>query len=375
MKKNLIVIFVLFLILLMMHMGIVNAIGIIPSAIKMDFQPNHEETFTFYTEVTENIGIYIEGGLAEYVTLEEDNMAKDGTFVIKVKLPAEIETPGKNRVLVGLIEKGSGGGTVAGIASIRTPIDIKVPYPGVYAEIGFNVNDLNINETANFVVTINNLGKEDINNAKAAIDICDSDERLVEKLFTEEKNIKPNARENLMALFDSSEHAAGAYKAIAHVTYADKSKDLEANFKMGTLNVKIINYTKTFFKDKIGKFGIEIESRWNGKINDIFAEVKVFNDTKEVSSFKTVSVSLEPWEKKIVSTFWDTEGLGEGTYDVEIILFYEGQTTKLNDVIEIITEKEEISILKYLTTTNLLIAAVLLLITINIIIIAKKRKK
>ena len=360
----------------MMQIGVVNAIRISPSSIKIDFQPNYEETFTFHTERAENIGVYIEGGLAEYVTVEEDNIAKDGTFIIKVKLPAEIETPGKNRVLVGLIEKGRGGGTVTGIASIRTPIDIKVPYPGIYAQIGFNVHDLNINETANFVVTINNLGKEDITNAKAVIDIFDSNERLVEKLFTQEKKIKANTQENLVVLFDPSKHTAGQYKAIAHVTYDDKSKDLEANFKIGILNVKIINYTKIFFKDEISKFDIEIESRWNSKINDIFGEVKVFNNTKEVSSFKTVSVSLEPWEKKIISTFWDPEGLGEGTYNVEITLFYEGQTTKITEKIEIIVLKEKISFFKkYFTTTNLLIAAVLLLILINIIILVRKRKK
>lgn len=375
MKKNCIVIGLLFVLLLMIHIGAVNAIGISPSSIKIEFQPNYEETFTFRTGRAENIGVYIEGDLSEYVTVEKDNIAKDGTFVIKVKLPAEIETPGKNRVLVGLIEKGKGGGTVSGIASIRTPIDIKVPYPGIYAEIGFNVQDLNINETANFFVIINNLGKRDINDAKAVIDIFDSNEMLVEKLFTQKKDIKTNTEENLQALFDPSKHTAGNYKAIAHVTYADKSKDLEANFKIGSLNVKIINYTKTFLKDKIAKFDLEIESRWNSRINNVFAEVNIFNNTKEISSFKTVSISLEPWETKMISTFWDNKGLGEGTYDMEITLFYEGKTTQLGDVIEIIAPKEGIAIFKnYLTMTNLLIAAVLLLIIINIIILIKKPK-
>ena len=372
MRKKLIGIIVLFLIFLVQQ-HTVYAIRISPSAIKIDFQPNYEETFTFHTEATENIGIYIEGNLAEYITVEEDNIAKDGTFLVKVKLPDEIETPGKNRVLVGLIEKGRVGGTVAGIASIRTPIDIKVPYPGVYAEITFHVNDLNINETANFVVRINNLGKEDINNAKAEIGIFDSNEVLVENLLTQEKKIKTNTQENLEVLFDASKHIVGTYKAVAHVTYADKAKDLEDGFKIGTLNIKIINYTRTFFKDKINKFNIEIKSLWNSKIDDIFAEVKVFNNTKEISSFRTVSVSLEPWEKDTISTFWDMQGLDEGTYDVEINLFYQGQTTELKDAIEIVTKKEELA--GFLTMTHLLIAAVLLLIIINIIILVKKSKK
>ncbi len=373
--KKVNIIFFMFLLTFLMCSYVVNAIRISPDSIRIEFEPNFEKSYIFYTERADNVGIAIEGELAKYVNIEKNSIAKDGTFVIKVKLPAEIETPGKNLIFVGVTEGGNEGGMVSGIASIRTPIDIRVPYPGIYAEIGFNAHDLNINETANFAVTINNLGKKDIDSAMAVIDIFDINARLVEKLFTEEKKVKINTPENLEVLFDASKHTAGMYKAIAHITYADKSKDLESTFKIGALNIQIINYTKTFFKDKIAKFDIEIESGWNSKIDNVFAEVKVFNNTKEISSFKTVSVRLEPWEKKKISTFWDNDGAGEGTYDVEINLFYEGKITKVTGKIEIITPKEETSFKKYLAPINLLIVIVALLIIINIIVLFKKRKK
>ena len=85
-----------------------------------------------------------------------------------------------------------------------------------------------------------------------------------------------------------------------------------------------------------------------------------------------------PWEKKKVSTLWDNEGLGEGIYDVEIIVLYEEKTTKISGKIEIMREpepKEEISLKKYLTVTNMLIAAAAVLIVINIIILLKRRKR
>ena len=375
MKKILVIIWALFLILLIKP-HTVSAIGITPDSIRIDFEPNFENSYIFKTEKAENTGIYIEGGLAEYLNIEEDNIAKDGSFVIRVKLPSEIEMPGDNVVFVGVLEGAKGGGMVSGRASIRTPIVIKVPYPGIYAEISFNVNDLGINETANFIVKINNLGKKDIDKAKAVIDILDINERLVEKLFTEEKAVNVKEVQELKAFFNASKHTAGTYKAIAHVNYADKSKDLEASFRIGSLNVKIINYTRTFFKNKIDTFEIEIESGWNKRIDNIFAEVKVFNNTKEVSSFKTVSFSLEPWEKKTISAFWDPQGLGEGSYDVEITLFYEGEKTKLSGEIDIIVQKEEFSFFKkYVTVINLLIVLVVLLVIINIIILMKKSKK
>ncbi len=356
--------------------NVVSAIRISPDSIRIEFVPNFEKSYDFNTERAENVGIAIEGDLAKYVSVEKNDIAKDGTFVIKVKLPAEIETPGKNLIFIGITEGGKGGGMVSGTASIRTPIDIRVPYPGIYAEIAFNVHDLNINETANFAVTVNNLGKKDIGSAKAVIDVIDNDRRLVEKLVTEEKEVIVNAKETLEVFFNASKHTAGTYNAFAHVTYADRLQDLESIFKIGTLNIEITNYTKVFFKDKIAKFDIEIESGWNSKIGNVFAEVEVFNNTREISSFKTVSISLGPWEKKKISTLWDNEGLGEGAYDVEINLLYEGKTTKVAGKIEIIEPKEEIWFKKYFNITNLLITAVVLLLIItNIIVLFKKRKK
>ena len=366
---------ILMLILALLAMQSVCAIRISPDSIRINFEQNFEASYIFSTDIAPNTAVYIEGKLAEYLTVEKNNINKDGTFVIKVKLPAEIETPGDNVMYVGVTEAGKGGGMVSGRASIRTPIVIKVPYPGIYAVISFDVRNLNINETTNFAVTINNLGKKNISKAKAAIDII-TNENLVETLFTEEKPVSVRTTEQLKAFFNASKHTPGPYKAIAHVTYDDKSKDLEKNFKIGTLNVEIINHTRAFFKDEIAKFDIEIKSGWNNKLDNVYAEVKVFNNTKEVSSFKTVSVNLKPWEKKIISNFWDSKGLGKGTYDVEITLFYEGSTTKLNGKIDIIVLKEEASFFKkYFTTTNLLVIVVILLIIINIIILAKKRQK
>ena len=379
MKKNIIpVVFFIFL----AGLSTANAIGIRPDAIRIEFEPYFEETYNFQTETAENTQVYFEGALAKYVKVKKNNIKKDGSFVVGVKLPKEIKTPGDNIVYVGVTEGTKREGFVTGIASIKTAIVIKVPYPGIYAEVEFNAPNLNINETAHFVVSLTNLGKNDINNARAEIEVFDSNKNIVETLFTDEMGVKRKDTVKLKALFDASKHRAGPYKAKAHVTYADKSKDLEDDFKIGTLNVKIINYTRNFFEGKVGKFDIEVESAWNSKINNIFAEVKVFNNTKEVSSFKTISVSLKRWEKKLISTFWETQGLGEGTYDAEITLFYEEKKTKIRDVIEITIKEEKItgkaSLVDYIAGMNLSIVAIILLIVVSVIIIERKfirRKK
>ena len=101
-KFVLILFFVLFI-------NMANAIRISPDFIRIEFEPNFEKSYTFHTETAENVGIAIEGDLAKYVTIEKDNIAEDGTFIIQVKLPAEIETPGKNLIFVGITEGGKNG--------------------------------------------------------------------------------------------------------------------------------------------------------------------------------------------------------------------------------------------------------------------------
>ena len=71
-----------------------------------------------------------------------------------------------------------------------------------------------------------------------------SNEKLVEKLFTQETNVIAKSDATLNVLFNASKHIPGVYKAVAHVTYDQETKNLEGSFRIGTLNVKIINYTK-----------------------------------------------------------------------------------------------------------------------------------
>lgn len=366
--------FILLFVLILSSLS-VSAIRISPDSIRIEFEPNFEQTYTFATGQAENVGVNIEGPLAEYVSLEENNIAKDGTFLIKVSLPEDIDPPGKHLVFVGLTEAGKGGGTVSARAAIRTPIDIRVPYIGIYAQSSFNAVDVKINETAEFIVTMANLGKLNITDAKSIIDIMNGKGEKVDTIESQENFIITKSTGNIISVFDPSKHVAGNYKAIAHLSYEGQNKDLEDTFRIGSLNIEIVNFTKNFIKKDIVNFDLEVESGWNSQISNIFAEIKIFNNSKELSSFKTVSFDLEPWERKEVSTFWETHGMGEGAYDAEITLFYQGSQSKSNGKVYLRIPKEKMNFVdKYVTTTNLLIFAVVLLILINLIVLLKKRR-
>jgi hypothetical protein len=349
-------------------------IRITPASIQIDFSPNYDEVFTFYTEKSDYNKAYIEGDLTEYISITENRIAKDGSFKVRVNLPTEIESPGTKTAYIGVIEGGSGGGTVSGIAAIRSPIRVKVPFPGYFAEVSLHTRDLNINETAAFYVNINNLGKLNITNARSTISILNLEGAIVETLTTGTKKINVNSAENIESIFDASKHSPGIYSAVAQVEYGDLDKELESKFKIGTLKLRLLNYSDKLEADKINKFELVFESEWNSKIENAFAQIIIFNNSDEITSIRTASFDLLPWERKSISSFLDLRGVNEGEYNVEISLLYGGKTEIISGHVDIIPVNRDLSLSRFFNSTNILIGVTILLVILNIILLKRNSK-
>lgn len=353
---------------------IAYAIRISPDTVRIEFEPNLEKSITFRVGGSQKIELYKKGALADYVDLSESVVGGDSSFTVTVKLPSYIDTPGDNIVLIGAREYSGGGGTVGGVAAIQTPIVIRVPYPGIYPEFSLSAPDANIDETVPIIIRIRNLGTDKIKRAVAQIDIIDSDNLLAKKLTTNELSVESKSTVDLMAFFNTTGVKSGSYRAIANVTYDANYTLLERNFRVGILSVKLLNYTKEFLKDKIGKFEIELQSKWNSKIDDLHAEIIISNGTKTIETLKTPTTSLEPWQKIKIYTFWDTTDLAEGKYNARIILYYAGTSSTSDNEVMIFKPKESL-ISKYMNTTTILIALVILLVIFNMIILLKRKRK
>lgn len=385
MKKKLIF---LIIIIIIFDLKSVSAVGILSPGERpyINFKPNLEKTITY--GVNSNMAIPMEvslsvgGDLAQYVKLSQDsvflNPGETKYFSVTINFPSEIEaTPGENRITVSATENPPRGAGITAVASVKDWFTIFIPYPGKYAIISFEVN--NVNETANFKVIVQNLGKDNVDNAKASIDIFGPSEAGFDKkiatLFTEEKAVKGESREELYANLNTAGYYPGEYKAVATINFDSNSTVKERLFKIGSLDIKIINNTVNFQKNSINKFDIEIESRWNNKIENVYAEVMIYKDNQKIGSLKTSNTDLNPWEKKILTTYWDTGNLGEGEYDSTISLHYNDRITAKDNKLYIMFEKEEFSF----NITTLLAVIIAILIIADVLWILKrksvKRKK
>jgi hypothetical protein len=127
--------------------------------------------------------------------------------------------------------------------------------------------------------------------------------------------------------------------------------------------------------NSVNPFDIEVESRWNNLINIVYLDLAIKNGSKVLSTATTPPFSLKPWERKKSSFYWNTAGIGVGTYDLEIIIHYDKETKVENRKVYIVENEpvKEGPMMPMSTILLLLIAAIL--IAFNIYFIIGKRKK
>ena len=318
------------IIFFLIEMG--SALRVGPANVEYNFAPGLETSIGYsvsHPNPDTEFELYVAGDLSDYVSLDKDNLVGGGVFTATLKLPSFLEKPGKHRILIGVKEKISEKELETSVAMIRTSvtiqvvIDIYVPFPGKYLQISLSSNNANVNESINFELQIDSLGKEDVS-VTPMIEITSNNEK-VETLYFVDREIKSQERINLHKTLETTNYNPGVYNALAVVDYGGLAKD-ESEFKIGELVIEMVNYTEQVPIGGLRNFDIEIESGWNNNIDGAYAEVFVLGDlNEELARFKTSPTSLIPWERKVISGFFETSNFEEGFYDANVTLVYYGK--------------------------------------------------
>jgi hypothetical protein len=350
-----------------------SSLGLTPAIIEQDFESNGKFLVSFNVlgaSEDQELFVFAEGDFSEYVTFDKTNFTGGTTFTAYIDLPAQTIKYGKNKLYIKvkeIFESDSGIGTKLEIGAL---VIIRVPYPGKYAEIrSFEVNEVNENESVIFISKIENMGSQGII-ANVSVDIF-SEEQVIESIFLASKEISP--RETKTFAGATKGYRAGAYNATVILDYGgDVKEEVEKQFRVGGLSVDIINWTSEIIQGKISEFEIEIESKWNNNIENVYAEVNISKEDGFSDVFKTPSIKLGRWEKAKLNGFVNAENLESGKYEAKILLFYEDKTTEKVVNVEIVSSELNTIIIKY---AIIAVIIVLILIVFIIFILFKKINK
>jgi hypothetical protein len=225
---------------------------------------------------------------------------------------------------------------------VASKLLLRVPYSGKYSEIRLLAPDFVRGSASNFAVEVHNFGDEDIEEAQAFIDIYGP---LNNKLFTlsGEKARVPAKEKALLIVNWIPDVNNGPYKAVATVLYDGQSATSEMDFQIGEPQLSIESVSVTDFTlGGIAKFDVLVGSNWGVPMEEVYGWVKVSDDKTVYTSYKTSTMSMEPYGKQLFQGYWDTDKVVPGPYKLDILFNYLGRTSQ--EIYDIVVQQDDISI-------------------------------
>jgi hypothetical protein len=387
----------------------VSALRISGDKVKFNipFEPNYTLSKTF--TVTNNDGyissydifpIYMGGAdLREYFTVEPNKFEGVGSgdsreFKVTLNLPEKIDYPGITETWVKVKTSKVNSVGISAVPALAIRYIFFILYPFKYLEWGFSAPNLNVDEESSFRITMNNLGEPVINSAKANIEIIDmrTNNSVTTLKTSTTYNIQSKETPEIKATFSSVGLKPGQYKAIATFSWDENISTEEKFFRIGQMDVVMHNFTRLFEVDSINRMFINVSSGWNNKIKHLDAKILIYDleTNQELTSFKALSSSLDPWENKKLEAYFDTKGLEKKEYKAVIEFKFDGLIKKVEGIIrideninaEIVDEipgKFNLNFSEVLTTMNLMIFLLVVFLLINVYLLVtyviKKEKK
>jgi hypothetical protein len=394
-------IFITSLVLVILGSSLVLGLGVSPARVTMRYAPNSDYVYEgqacYATAGYGHLQLSKGGEFQEnlkFINAEDNQFYPEerGCLEYTYRMPDIIERPGTHRTVLYATEvPDESGGMINAVVRIEHQIDVFVPYPGKYLEI---VEFLGQNKDAGadipFKASAINRGNETINQAQGTISIYDYKMSLIGTIKTNNlKNIEPDQTKEFTASWDSGDYKQGNYHAFIKITYDDGLQiNATTDFKLGGLDVSLVDYSKEIIIGGIRPFEAVVDSVWSETVKNVRAYVEVLNSSGDVlTSFETLTRDIPAWGTATLRGYIDISNLKLGVYDLKINLSFENLNKMYDKNLSIIKEPETEKPKKdlwniigtvFTTKVIMIVLGLLLLITIAILVyvlLPKKKKE
>lgn len=391
-------IFFIFFILFSLFSASSGAIGLRGFLLKDEFifEPGITKTYEYYLVThseTQDYELYTSmrygANLTQYVTLSNTLLKQippgsSVPFSATLSLPDTLDYPGWHEIRVGVRETSIGGGNVGAFAGSEGRIIILVLYPYKYLEAKLNASNINVNGSSSFSVKLNNYGSKDIGFIYGDLEVYDNSNNLIKNIRTKIIPLASKKESILDVVFDATNLSPGIYKVKGTIFYDENETKVETQFRIGELDVKLLDYKKRVYTNVIDKFYLNLASEWNGDIYDAYAIISVFNETKTfIINQRTPNTDLTPFGVSKLEMFLDFVNVFPGNYSLKMNLFYNGKNKDILLPIEVvnppIVEVDKPSFADYLKENIILVMVVginvILILIVVILLLGRKEKK
>jgi len=329
------------LIVITLFSNLVLALGVAPAKVGINFEANLEKEIILriFNEQNKDFKavVYARGELAEYLNVDNTLISvkadqSEVEFKFKINLPDKFDKPGVHEAEIVIMEFEDEFATneenvaVTALAAVVSKLQVRVPYPGKYAESRVHIESAMIGENVVFIIPIFNFGKENIENARARVEIFGPTYEKLGEFYTNDISINARGEGKVRGSWKADVNA-GIYHAVVTIEYDGKKERIETNFEVGNkyVNIKEVNVAD-FNLGEVAKFDIVIENMWNQLLKDVYGELIVLDkEGTEYTRFKTATIDLEPYGSGLLEAYWSTKNIPIGQYDLDLTIFYEGK--------------------------------------------------
>ncbi|MDP3640504.1 MAG: hypothetical protein Q8R53_04890 [Nanoarchaeota archaeon] len=333
------------------------------------FQPGKTIT-NHYTVlgVSGPVALAVDSGPFSNISVSE---LMDNEFDLSINFPQNERVP-TGQYSFALSVRELVGGATEGIGSLTAVSKVfQVEVYSYEKEIAAELIAPSVNEGTpiNFKVSVESRSYQDIDAISSEITVFDKENHSIGKLTIDEQPLPSLSSIMLRAPpFPTTGLEANEYQARAVVFYDGKELHLNGTFKIGAIDIALLNYSQVL-EQGFNEFFIEVESRWGDVLKNVYA--KVFLNDEEI--LQTPSFSLNPWEKGVLKSIAKVDLL-PGSYVGKIQLFFEGEMKEvpITVLVQEATAPERPKFPVLLITT--LVLSALLVIVLVIFILQMKRR-
>ncbi len=320
----------IWIILIILLAGSVNALGITPGRINLNFEPGNEHVVSVKVINSEkkavNLAITAEGELSKYMEITEARISfaeneEEKLITYKLKLPERFDKPGlkEGKLVVSQLPNELNGQLVIGaLVSVVSQLRVQVPYPDKYAEAEFDA-DVNGNE-ARLHVLVKGLGEKKIENVKGTIII----EKDGLEISRKEENLGSLNKFDRTEMLDVERLDKGDYLATAIVDYDGKLIKFEREFTIGTLLEPLgISVNPGFKLGGIAELNLLLANEHNFDVKNVVSRLILQNENGEaVLDVKGITLDITAKKQDVAKLYLNTEDLKAGDYSGRLILTY-----------------------------------------------------
>ena len=329
--------------LLVLTVSLVSALGISPAKKIVDFEDglNFESEFKVVNTLDRftKVSIGVEGELSKYVVLEKGNILsleanKETIVKYSLNIPKTLSkndiSQGNNdiyftaREIVDLKENLIG--TSVGLISL---LRVKVPHDTKYISSDFYIYEGDVGSNTIFVIPVENLGVENLSKVSVALNIHDG-QNTIDELKSKSIPIVTGERKEIRLVW-STEVNPGEYFVNVILEYDSKINEFEDKFIVEGRKMSINDLIVGEVLGDAVKFEVTVKNIWNEELNNVYAEISVYDlNNLLISSFVTSKESISKRKEGKFTGHIDVGDLEEGEYITKLRVHYGNKDIEQN---------------------------------------------